>query len=73
MRRVGMVLLVLGIAGFLLASSKRAGYDSVQGALKSTFSSSERSQKEGWETARWLSLGAGVIGLVFVLLPGKKA
>ncbi len=73
MRRVGMVLLVLGIAGFLLASSRRAGYDSVEGSLKATFSSQERSKKETWETARWLSLGMGVIGLVFVLLPGKKA
>ncbi|HEY7114055.1 MAG TPA: hypothetical protein VIA45_14080 [Thermoanaerobaculia bacterium] len=68
-----MVLLILGIAGFILASSKRSGYDSVEGAVKSTFSSSERSKKEGWETARWLSLGVGVVGLVFVLLPGKKA
>ena len=72
MRRVGMILLVLGIVVFLIASSRRAGYDSVEGALKSTFSSSEKSKKEGWETARWLSLGVGVIGLVFVLLPGKK-
>lgn len=73
MRPIGIVLLVLGIVGFVVASSQRAGYDSVQGALKSTFSSSEKSKKEGWETARWLSLGAGVIGLVFVLLPGKKS
>ncbi len=73
MRRIGMILLVLGVVGFLIASSRRAGYDSVEGAVKSTFSSSERSKKEGWETARWLSLGMGVIGLVFVLLPGKKA
>ncbi|MGH9366403.1 MAG: hypothetical protein ACRD3M_01855 [Thermoanaerobaculia bacterium] len=73
MRRVGMVLLVLGIVGFLLASSRRAGYDSVEGSLKATFSSEERSKKEAWETTRWLSLGMGVIGLVFVLLPGKKA
>jgi hypothetical protein len=73
MRRIGMVLLVLGIVGFLIASSRRAGYDSVEGALKSTFSSQERGKKEGWETARWLSLGMGVVGLVFVLLPGKKA
>ena len=72
MRRIGMILIIIGVAGFLLASSKRSGYDSVEGSLKSTFSSSERSKKEGWETARWLSVGAGVIGLVFVLLPGKK-
>lgn len=73
MRRIGMILLALGIVGFLLATSRRAGYDSVQGALKSTFSSEERSKKETWETARWLSLGMAVIGVVFVLLPGKKA
>ena len=73
MRRVGLILLALGIVGFLLASSRRGGYDSVEGALKSTFSSEERSKKEGWETARWLSLGMAVIGVVFVLLPGKKA
>lgn len=73
MRRIGLILLVLGIVGFLLASSRRAGYDTVEGAIKTTFSSEQRSNKEAWETARWLSLGIGVIGLVFVLLPGKKA
>jgi hypothetical protein len=72
MRRIGIVLLVLGIAGFVLASSQRAGYDSVEGQLKATFSSEQRSRRDAWETARWLSLGVGVIGLVFVLLPGKK-
>lgn len=73
MRRTGMILLVLGIVGFLFASSRRAGYDTVEGAIKTTFSSEQRSNKATWETARWLSLGMGVIGLVFVLLPGKKA
>jgi hypothetical protein len=72
MRRIGVVLLVLGLVGFVIASSQRKGYDSVEGAIKSTFSSSEKSKKEGWETARWVSLGAGVVGLVLVLLPGKK-
>jgi hypothetical protein len=72
MRRIGVILLVLGIVGFVISSSQRKGYDSVEGAVKSTFSSSERSKKEGWETTRWLSLGVGVVGLVFVLLPGKK-
>jgi hypothetical protein len=72
MRRIGIVLLVLGIAGFVLASSQRAGYDSVEGQLKATFSSEQRSRRDAWETARWLSLGVGIIGLVFVLLPGKK-
>ena len=72
MRRLGVIVLVLGLAGFLVASSKRGGYDSVQGALKATFSSEEKAKKDFWETARWVSLGAGVIGLVLVILPGKK-
>ena len=34
MRRVGMVLLVIGMAGFLLASSKRGGYDCGRGGAQ---------------------------------------
>ena len=73
MRRIGIVLLVLGLVGFVLASSQRSGYNSVEGALKSTFSSSERSKKEGWEVARSVSAGLAVVGLVLTLVPGKKA
>ncbi|MGH9315721.1 MAG: hypothetical protein ACRD1P_01235 [Thermoanaerobaculia bacterium] len=73
MRRLGMILLVLGLAGFLVASSRRGGYDSFEGEVRSTFSKGERGKKEFWENARWLSAGMGVIGLVLVLLPGKKA
>ena len=72
MRRIGIVLLVLGLIGFVVASSQRGGYDSVEGALKTTFSSEERSKKDAWETGRWLALGVGVIGLVLIVLPGKK-
>ncbi len=72
MRKVGLILLAVGLAGFLLASSRRASYDSVEGSLKATFSSSERGKREGWETARWLLAGTAVIGLVFTILPGKK-
>ena len=73
MRRLGMILLLLGLAGFLAASSRRGGYDSFEGSVRSTFSKEERGKKEFWENARWLSAGMGVIGLVLVLLPGKKA
>ena len=72
MRRLGVIVLVLGLAGFLVASSKRGSYDTVQGAIKSTFSQEEKGKKDFWEIARWVSLGAGVIGLVLVILPGKK-
>ncbi len=73
MRRIGIALLVIGIAGFVLASSRRGGYDSVEGALKTTFSSSERSKKEGWESLRWVGVGLAAVGLVMILAPGKKA
>jgi len=73
MKRIGIVLLVVGLIGFVLASSQRSGYDSVEGALKSTFSSSERSKKEGWEVARWVSVGLAALGLVLTLVPGKKS
>ena len=72
MRKTGLLLLAIGLAGFLFASSQRSGYDSVEGALKSTFSSSERSKKDFWETARWIMAGTAVMGVVFILLPGKK-
>lgn len=72
MKLLGILLLVAGLAGFVLASSRRSGYDSVEGSLKSTFSSSERSKKEGWETGRWVAAGVAALGLVLVLVPGRK-
>ena len=72
MKRIGIALLVIGLAGFLLASSQRGGYDSVEGAIKTTFSSEERSKKEGWDVLRWVGAGLAVVGLVLVFVPGKK-
>jgi hypothetical protein len=71
-RRLGIIVLVVGLAGFVLASAQRGGYDTVEGAIKSAVSSSERKKKDAWETIRWLSLGAAVVGVVLVILPGKK-
>ena len=73
MRRIGIVLLVLGLIGFVVGTSRRGGYDTVQGALKTTFSSEERAKKDFWETGRWIALGVGVIGLVLVVRPGKQS
>ena len=73
MKRIGIVLLVLGLAGFILASSRRAGYDTVEGGIKQVFSSEERSKKEGWETGRWVAVGLAALGLVLVVVPAKKA
>ena len=72
MRKLGIALIVIGLVGFLVASSQRGGYDTIQGALKTTFSQEERSKKDFWETARWLFVGTGVIGIVLTVLPGKK-
>ena len=73
MRRTGIILLVVGLAGFVLASSRRASYDSFEGGIKAAFSSSERGKKDAWETGRWLSVGVAVMGVVLTILPGKKS
>jgi hypothetical protein len=73
MRRLGIITLVVGLAGFLFASSQRRGYDTLEGTIKTAVLSEERKKKDAWETLRWLSLGAGVIGAVLVILPGKKS
>ncbi len=72
MRKVGIILIVVGLAGFLVATSQRGGYDTVEGAIKTTFSQKERSQKDMWDTARWLFVGVGVVGIILTVLPGKK-
>jgi hypothetical protein len=73
MRRLGVILLVIGLAGFLVASSQRSSYDSVEGKIKAAVSQEERGKKDFFENARWLLLGVGVIGLVLVVFPGKKS
>ncbi len=73
MRRIGIVLLIVGLAGFLVASSQRGSYDSVEGSLKAVFSSEERAKKDAWETGRWIFIGVAVMGVVLTVLPGKKS
>jgi hypothetical protein len=73
MRRLGVIVLAIGLAGFLFASSQRASYDSVEGKVKAAVSQEERGKKDLWENGRWLLLGVAVVGLVLVVLPGKKS
>jgi hypothetical protein len=71
-RRLGIIVLLIGLAGFVLATTQRGGYDTLEGAIKTAVSSQELNKKNAWETLRWLSLGAAVVGVVLVILPGKK-
>lgn len=73
MRRAGLILLAVGLAGFLLGSSQRARYEAPRGVGRAELSVKDRKTRDGWETARWLFIGTAVIGLVFTALPGKKA
>ena len=72
MRRNGLILLVIGVVVFLVASSQRKSYDSVEGVLKTTFSKSERGKSDLADTGRWLGLGIAAVGLVLVVLPERK-
>jgi hypothetical protein len=71
MRRIGIILMVVGLAGFLLATSRSASDASAEGGIQST-ASSERAKKDAWETVRWLFVGGAVMGVVLTILPGKN-
>ena len=72
MRRNGLILLAIGVIVFLVASSQRSGYDSVEGVLKTTFSKNERGKSDLADTGRWLGIGIAAVGLVLVVLPVRK-
>lgn len=72
MRRLGVIVLVVGLAGFLLATRERGGYDTVEGKVRAAVSSEERKKKDTWEMLRWIALGVGVFGGVLVAFPGKR-
>ena len=72
MRRIALVLIVLGVVGFLVASSQRSGYDSVEGALKTTFSKSERGKRDMADTGRWVALAVAAVGVVLFFVPERK-
>ena len=72
MRRSGLILLAIGIVVFLVASSQRRSYDSVEGVLKTTFSKNERGKSDLAGTGRWVGLGLAAVGLVLVVLPERK-
>jgi hypothetical protein len=71
-RRLGVIVLAVGIAGFGFGTVQRGAYDTVEGKIKAAVSTEERKKKDTWETIRWLSLGAAVVGVILVILPGKR-
>ena len=72
MRRIALVLVLLGVVGFLLASSQRSGYESVEGRMKTTFSKEERGKRDLAETGRWVALAVAAIGVVLFFVPDRK-
>jgi hypothetical protein len=68
-RRLGLVLLAAGLAGFLFASAQKTRSEA---AAAADASAPESAAAYRWETTRWLLVGMGVIGLVFTVLPGKR-
>lgn len=72
MRRNGLILFAIGVVVFLVASSQRKSYDSIEGVLKTTFSKSERGKSDLADTGRWVGLGLAAVGLVLVVLPERK-
>jgi hypothetical protein len=72
MRRIALVLILLGVVGFLVASSQRSGYDSVEGALKTTFSKNERGKRDMADTGRWVALAVAALGVVLFFVPERK-
>jgi hypothetical protein len=73
MRRIALVLILLGGVGFLVASSQRSGYDSVEGALKTTFSKNERGKRDMADTGRWVALAVAALGAVLFFVPERKS
>ena len=74
MRRIGLILLAIGLAGFLFASAQKSRYEAVPSAAGAAAESPAAQEKlHRWEAARWLLVGVGVIGVVFTVLPGKQA
>lgn len=72
MRRIALVLILLGVVGFFVASSQRSGYDSVEGALKTTFSKNERGKRDMADTGRWVALAVAAVGAVLFFVPERK-
>lgn len=71
MRRVGLIFLAVGLAGFLFASLQKSRYASR--GEPAVVASAVNTARDGWETARWLLAGMGLMGLVFIAFPGKPA
>ena len=49
-RRLGIIVLLIGLAGFVFGTVQRGGYDTMEGAIKTAVSSS-RSVATPWTSA----------------------
>jgi hypothetical protein len=71
-RRIALVLVLLGVVGFLVASSQHSGYESVEGRMKAAFSKEERGKRDLADTGRWVALVVAAIGAVLFFVPERK-
>lgn len=73
MKRLGFALLLCGAILFLVATSRRGGYESFEGSMRATFSKSERSKRDFWGAARIVGIVAAGAGAVLAIAGGRKA
>ena len=73
MKRVGLALLVAGALLFVVASSRRGGYESFEGSMRATFSKSEREKRDFWGAARIVGLVVAGAGAVVAVAAGRKS
>ena len=74
MRRVGLILLAIGVAGFLLASSQSARWERPERTLRAPDQPPAAATRAhaAWENARWILVGTAVMGVVVTALPGRR-
>lgn len=72
-KKLGLALLIAGVLLFAAAQSQTKSYDSVEGAIKTTFSQNERGKQQLWQTLRWIGVGGAAAGLLLIVFGSKSS